>query len=130
MKTIAIFQRLSAVAALAAVLTFPACKPGNAPEEPKYEYDVYVAGEEGKFGETSAVLWKNGEAIVLADKSKKSYAQSVFVDKENVYIAGWEGERATLWGDGVATKLSDGPNSGSFFANISVYVVRREAGKK
>ena len=76
------------------------------------------------------MLWKNGETTALTNGKKNASARSVFVIDGKVYVAGFEGDRATLWEDGVATKLSDGPNSGSFFANISVYVVRREAGKK
>ncbi len=110
---------------------FLACKPGNAPEEPKYEYDVYVVGEEGELGELAAMLWKNGEATVLADKSKNAQAHSVFVDKEDVYVAIQERVKAVLWKNGKTTELEDGaiPHS-VFVANGKVYTAGHRVPEK
>jgi len=84
--------------------------------------NVYVAGYEYE-GENSsysdpsprrAVVWKNGVAHYLTDRTVRSAAYSVFVSNGDVYVAGGVYEnndfysgRAVVWKNGVAQYLTD-----------------------
>ncbi|MDO4726989.1 MAG: hypothetical protein Q4A56_07225 [Porphyromonadaceae bacterium] len=121
LKTMAMFI----IAAVTGLLF--ACKP-NAPEEPKYEYDVYVAGwYEGD----KAILWKNSEPEELTDGKNESFVRSIFVAGSDVYVAGVEKNKqnkfvAKLWKNGKPKELTDGKNTASarsvFVADGNVYV--------
>jgi predicted heme/steroid binding protein len=89
-----------------------------------YNGDVYVSGcEYGTDNKSKAVLWKNGQRQLLPSHSSEfetSYAQSVYVYGNNVYVAGyarydekggsptggtWSHLHALLWTNGEATHL-------------------------
>ena len=115
-----------------------ACKPSNAPEGPKYEYDVYVAGYEDKEKGSVAMLWKNGEATDLNDDRYRTTAYSVFVSGSDVYVAGYDWRMdnrtvAILWKNGKATGLTDGKNAAEahsvFVSGRDVYVAGYEGQK-
>ena len=87
--------------------------------------DVYVAGR----SEKGAIIWKNGEAQQLSDR-KNSWASSIFVESENIYISGSEltelgdnsygASKAVIWKNGVQTDLTSGEkNAGT--TSITVY---------
>src|SRR5690606_16892017 len=67
---------------------------------------VYIAGYTGGLnGPYKVKYWKNGELHELTDGTTKARATSIFIDKEDVYIAGSEvvealGERAMYWKNG------------------------------
>jgi hypothetical protein len=80
--------------------------------------DVYIAGYEATGQEYSdglgnqhhyyvAKLWKNGVAQNLTDGTinTHTYAYSVFVSGNDVYVAGSTGNSAILWKNGVADTL-------------------------
>ncbi|MDR2890476.1 MAG: Ig-like domain-containing protein [Alistipes sp.] len=69
---------------------------------------VYVAGHESTaIEEECATLWIDGEMTTLSDVL--SYAYSVWVEGEDVYVAGYEFEGsqtyATVWKNGVAQRV-------------------------
>jgi hypothetical protein len=79
--------------------------------------DIYVAGYSYDFP-NAALYWKNGERIVLGEGGGKSHATDLFIDGDDLYVAGWEemplstGGRtkpiARYWKNGVAVDLTDG----------------------
>ncbi len=94
--------------------------------------NIYIAGETKR----SAVTWENGSADTL---SFHAVAQSVFVDGNDIYVAGWEGEFpnntiATYWKNGNPIHLSDGTTStyakSIFVLEGDVYVTGFEDGSK
>ena len=80
--------------------------------------------------EDVAVIWKNGEEIVLPSKERRAEANSVFVTDSNVYVAGFDGDCAVLWKNGVKIELTNGRKRAQaqsiFVYNRDVYVVGYE----
>jgi hypothetical protein len=89
--------------------------------------DVYVVGNEQHEDFNKAILWKNGKPQYL---SGGSYATSVFVSGEDVYVAGGNGLRGMLWKNGVDQILfSNGDNSYAssvYVAGEDVYIAGYE----
>ncbi|MDR1726579.1 MAG: hypothetical protein LBT74_01390 [Acidobacteriota bacterium] len=91
---------------------------------------IYVVGEEDKI----AKLWVNGVAADIPDSGLNAAFYSVFVCKDDIYIAGHVTkhgiEVATVWKNGVAAELTDGTreaNARSIFVhNGDVYAAGRE----
>jgi len=92
---------------------------------------VYVAGHEGNGANQVAKLWVNGIPQILSEIPNDTYALSVFVAGENVYVAGREStagvnSKATLWVNGSPQYLTDGstPSSANsvFVDDGNVYV--------
>jgi len=86
--------------------------------------DVFTAGfEKNDAGMGIAKYWKNNEPHTLGAGVNGSYANSIAVSGNDVYVAGIEGnglqDVAKYWKNGVAFELTDGTNRG--FAN-SVFV--------
>lgn len=76
--------------------------------------DVYVTGHEiyNAQGWYHGILWKNGVPQVLENIGWGSFAQDVYVDGNDVYVAGREFDdvfqlHAVLWKNGVRTRLSE-----------------------
>jgi hypothetical protein len=98
--------------------------------------DVYIAGFEGILNshnkyDVNARLWKNGSStplsLILASSSSR--ANSVYVYKDDVYVAGSDAKGATLWKNGIASILSFSNNSDANCVYVSdgdVYVVGYE----
>jgi hypothetical protein len=63
--------------------------------------NVYVVGNHDK----TAVLWKNGVAQPLTDGTKITYAKSVFVSGNDVYVAGYQRPYSTSDGYGHVVKM-------------------------
>jgi hypothetical protein len=68
--------------------------------------NIYIAGET----KNSSIVWKNGTADTLA---YNSVAQSVFVDRNDTYVAGWDWNLpgkaiAMYWKNGTPVPLSNG----------------------
>ena len=85
--------------------------------------DIYMAGSDGEgWGNSVAKLWKNGESVPLdLGGMASTYAFSVFVSGDNVYVVGyepWSFYKALLWKDGKLTTL---PSNGGAY---SVFVVK------
>ncbi|WP_461533082.1 hypothetical protein [Sinomicrobium sp.] len=78
--------------------------------------DVYVAGY-AYGGPTIAQYWKNGERVVLGAGEKNSEANAIYIENNDVYVAGWEQiprssgtgtvAVARYWKNGEATDLTD-----------------------
>jgi hypothetical protein len=75
---------------------------------------VYIAGYMNESGYSIAELWKNGTSASLSNDTSNVFAESVFVNGLDVYVAGFEDESysiimptsiAKLWKNGVATTL-------------------------
>ena len=106
---------LVSFAVLFAAIVAIGCK--RTPKE--YVYDVYVVGTKTITGGAihnpfGAVLWKNGEASVLADGGASSAsASSVFVSGNDVYVAGIVGNApmgevaVASWKNGELQELTD-----------------------
>ncbi len=71
--------------------------------------DIYVAGYEiNASGNSVAKYWKNGKAVSLTDGTKRTIALSIFINDEDVYVAGYENEHATYWKNGTIVSLTNG----------------------
>lgn len=63
--------------------------------------------EENKEGTTVAKLWKNGIGTNLTNGTINSYASSVFVSGNDVYVTGIENSnKALFWKNNVPTTLA------------------------
>jgi hypothetical protein len=83
---------------------------------------VYAAGYTwNQKGVPVATLWVNGEAQYLGEGAISTDAYSVFVDGDDVYVAGKTYSDALLWTNGVAQRLA-APGGGTFGVGYSVYV--------
>jgi len=77
-------------------------------------------------------LWINGEETLLSDRKNNSWATSVYVAGNDVYIAGYEEDETTknfvtkIWKNGIATSLTDNQVGSKanhvFVLNADVYV--------
>lgn len=74
--------------------------------------DVYLAGTDGVNNIATAALWKNGVVSILSNnKNSFTYAKSVCVYNDDVYVAGLDYDAngiqmGILWKNGVATTLT------------------------
>jgi hypothetical protein len=94
--------------------------------------DVYVAGNI----RNNAVVWKNGQRIMLPSGGIKAVAESVFVDNNNVYVTGIvmpkdKNQFAVYWKNGNMAALGNGTEEWSFAHSIfvvgpDVYVAGRK----
>jgi len=109
--------------------------------------DVYIAGagqnpdlwRPDADNKRCAALWKNGEIQYLTDGDGESVAASVFVQGDDVYVAGTDSiikgqrSRAVLWKNGVKQNLTDAPERDMnyaysvFVSGDDVYVTGRHA---
>lgn len=80
------------------------CKKDNIVATAK---NVYIAGCQSDGGPCVARYWKNGEAVSITG-STGAVINSIFVDGNDVYAAGNEGDVSKYWKNGVATNLTDG----------------------
>ena len=56
-----------------------------------------------------AQYWENGNSTSLyEDEDALGVGNSIFVSGSDVYIAGWEGDFAKYWKNGVPISLTDG----------------------
>lgn len=105
------------------------CKKDNIIPSAK---NIYIAGCQSVGGPCVARYWKNGEAVSLTG-STGAVINSIFVDGNDVYAAGNEGDVSKYWKNGVATNLTDGilisyANS-IYVSNGDVYVAGIERDK-
>lgn len=97
--------------------------------------DVYVSGY--TIGNHDlAVYWRNGEKIILGTGDGASQTTAIFVEQNDVYVAGWESiarsggsgrvRIARYWKNGEAVDLTDGTHqaeaNGIFVLDGKVYV--------
>ena len=97
-----------------------------------YKGDIFICGNERNGDEDKqryrnndiAKIWKNGKVQNLTDGHNNAYALSVFVNNDNVFIAGYEIVNdkciAKLWKNGKSQNLSDNSNN-SIARSIYVY---------
>ncbi len=118
---------------LVALLCATACKKkGNpTPVPPNQAVDVYVGGVSGTAtgpGEVVATYWKNGVMYKAIDTITYSYANSMGVLGNDVYLAGLRstntGGAATYWKNRVAVPLSNVQSHADAvsISNGSVYI--------
>ena len=100
--------------------------------------DVYVAGTRVTRSGRRAAIWKNGAAEDLTCEFADSYANSVFVSGEDVYVVGCgyylpnstNFSVAAVWKNGKVETLTNGPENGVAFSVCvsegDVYVVGSE----
>jgi len=89
--------------------------------------DVYAAGSVSNDNASfpMAVYWKNGLLVKLSDNLPHSSANAIAVIGNDVYVAGSVNYVATMWKNGVATRLDPGNISEAFGLAVSggdVYV--------
>lgn len=89
--------------------------------------EIYVAGYGiNNLGKQVALLWKNDTVKYLTNGTRNAVASSVFVDGDNVYVAGYQDASnsnlnvATYWLNGAAVPL--GTTGGTFDKANSIYV--------
>jgi hypothetical protein len=95
------------------------CEPSNSCANFVFVLDgnVYVAGN-GSYSYAmqgnstliapAALLWKNGKVEKLTDSPQNADAFSVYVsDDGDVYVAGYEGDNAKLWKNGIVQNIPD-----------------------
>jgi len=96
---------------------------------------VNVAGSEVlPNGSTGAVTWRNGVIMALNDLGKGSYATSLAVQGNDLYVAGVEGngsqDIALYWKNDASKQLTDGTKrgfaNGIFVVGSDVYVAGAE----
>jgi hypothetical protein len=85
---------------------------------------VYIAGTTETAKQHFAVYWKDGKETVLPSSATQSFANSIFVRENDVYVAGYEYDTfqsvtAVYWKNGVEIKLTDGSNN-AFATSIAV----------
>jgi len=73
--------------------------------------DVYIAGATYPNGVLKAILWTNGSPVILDAFTPSHIATDVFVDSDNLYVAGTVGSPgyASYWKNGAHNFLPD-PN--------------------
>jgi hypothetical protein len=77
--------------------------------------DVYIAGMNESAPPPfipTAAYWKNGNLTLLPRSEINSFANSIFVSANNVFVAGYETDlqvsSAVYWKDSIEAKLTDG----------------------
>jgi hypothetical protein len=104
---------------------------------------VYIAGHDAAKANSNslprfATLWKDGKAYKLTDGTYNASANSVYADGKNVYVAGFETNKAgvkvaKLWINGVASDLTDGKHDASASSVVvsagKIYVAGYESSK-
>jgi len=90
---------------------------------------VYLVGTYTTSGRTRAAMWKDGIRTELTTEEPNidSYADSVHVSGNDVYVAGYVGggnTRAVLWINGIYSQVGDYGTTGSsvFVSDSKVYV--------
>ncbi|MDL2230744.1 hypothetical protein LJB87_03025, partial [Alistipes sp. OttesenSCG-928-L06] len=76
-----------------------------------------------------AKMWKNGVVTNLTDGTTSAFTESIFVDGDDIYVAGRINRVATLWKNGVAQALSNETNSAALSVLVSqgdVYIAGYE----
>lgn len=98
--------------------------------------DVYISGYGSNGNRPVAKYWKNGQEVILGTGELESETRSIFVEDDNVYVAGYEKVRHTsgqgrvnvarYWKNGEAIDLTDrsypAEASGIFVLDGNVYV--------
>ena len=79
--------------------------------------DLYIAGMVETTNQmiNHAVYWKNGVETVLTGSATNTFACSIYIYENDVYVAGYEynagqPKSAVYWKNGVEVKLTDGTN--------------------
>ncbi len=85
--------------------------------------DVYVASYDWVGANYVAKLWKNGVSSSLSDGTQNAVANAVTTLNSNVYVAGQDGSKATVWINGVPMRLG-GPSLSNATAR-SIFVLQR-----
>lgn len=86
--------------------------------------DVYIAGYEtmgvgvGSFSFNKvAKYWKNGQPVALTDGTRPAYANSIYCNESDIYVAGWEEDNTTglaiakYWKNGISVSLAKSETS-------------------
>lgn len=91
--------------------------------------DVYVAGSVFDGASSKAICWKNGMVMPLKCNTSRSGAYSVFVENGAVFVAGYDGESAQYWKNGVPVILADkGKAKAIHVVNENIYVAGERNG--
>src|SRR5690606_41578423 len=79
---------------------------------------------------TAALYWKNRQTVNLTDGNIPASASAVFVDNDDVYISGYEGNVAKYWKNGEAVDINDGSNQvfaeSIFVSDGDIYIAGSE----
>ncbi|WP_300977661.1 IPT/TIG domain-containing protein [Flavobacterium sp.] len=68
--------------------------------------DVYIVGTE-RYGTVDKLcLWKNGLPNILGENALNTDKNSLFIDKNDIYVVGRDGGKARYWKNGIGTDLS------------------------
>lgn len=93
--------------------------------------DVHIGGSNFRGGDNYAKIWKNGVEMNIEGGTNPSKIESIYVDNDQVYAAGYENkgssyeEEAKLWKNGVANTIGGRHHRATsvFVHNNDVYVV-------
>ncbi len=82
---------------------------------------IYICGYETNGTKAIANYWKNGVQVLLTDGKDDSFAFSIYVLGNNVYVAGYVAQHldgAKYWKNGTQINISDNP--GAYLLTIFV----------
>ena len=80
--------------------------------------DVYISGVmiDSFTGRKTAVFWKNEIPVRLSDSSSDAVAKAILIDGSDIYITGYDGNRAVYWKNQVPVYLTDGSSQASLIS--------------
>jgi hypothetical protein len=80
--------------------------------------DVYISGvmRDSLTGRGTAVYWKNEIPVRLSDSSSDAAATAILIDGSDIYVAGYDGNRAVYWKNQVPVYLTNGSTQASLIS--------------
>ncbi len=77
-------------------------------EQPLIEIFEFFGGQGYDYAPTKALVWKNGVPQRLTNGNQGARANFISVFRDDVYVAGYDGELAVIWKNGIAKSIDRG----------------------
>jgi hypothetical protein len=104
------------------------------------DFDVYVVGYLRNNSADVATIRKNGSSTALSNSTKNSYANSVVVSGNDIYVAGSDDSKAVWWKNGIKQPIDFSENNTDSVINaiaisgndvyMAGYQINQTSGKK